>query len=224
MAKDNNTTVTIHGRLSFPVWTYKEALARNTTSPNPNKDEAVTPEFNLIVDQAQLDKYVRHVKDVFLPYCIAQSKAGEKRNALTKAEANRILKVLDSDWTEQPPYISVKPVPEKTAPLAPEGVAMIKVVGPRGADVDLKAIVNDESELAVPDPDMIFPPAKVLPIGKTIHSMYPGCRVAATLNLYSFISGKVPGFSSSASVAVFKNDEERFGGGVSVDEDEIFMD
>ena len=85
-------------------------------------------------------------------------------------------------------------------------------------------IVNDESELAVPDPDMIFPPAKVLPIGKTIHTMYPGCRVAATLNLYSFISGKVPGFSSSASVAVFKNDEERFGGGVSVDEDEIFMD
>ena len=120
MAKDNNTTVTIHGRLSFPVWTYKEALARNTTSPNPKKDEAVTPEFNLIVDQPQLDKYVRHVKDVFLPYCIAQSKAGEKRNALTEAEANRILTVLDSDWTEQPPYISVKPVPEKTAPLAPE--------------------------------------------------------------------------------------------------------
>ena len=128
-----------------------------------------------------------------------------------------------------------QPVGKFRGVLEPEQFANVEGVVKRGAlvvehdvvgpgDADLKAIVNDESELAVPDPDMIFPPAKVLPIGKTIHTMYPGCRVAATLNLYSFISGKVPGFSSSASVAVFKNDEERFGGGVSVDEDEIFMD
>ena len=221
----NPQVVTLYGRLSFPTWIHAEAVQRNLKSEHPNPDPTkVAPDFNLLLEAPQRDKFMAHVKDVFLPYCIAQSKAGEKRNALTEAEANRILKVLDSDWTEQPPYISVKPVPEKTAPLTPEGVAMIKVVGPRGADVELKAIVNDESELAVPDPDMIFPPAKVLPIGKTIHTMYPGCRVAATLNLYSFISGKTPGFSSSATVAVFREDADRFGGGVELNEDELFED
>jgi hypothetical protein len=54
--------------------------------------------------------------------------------------------------------------------------------------------------------------------------MYGGCYVAATLNLYAFISGKLPGFSASASVAVFKADGDRFGGGTAVDEDEIFLD
>jgi len=54
--------------------------------------------------------------------------------------------------------------------------------------------------------------------------MYGGCYVAATLNLFSFVSGKAPGFSAAASVAVFKADGDRFGGGVAIDEDEMFMD
>ena len=54
--------------------------------------------------------------------------------------------------------------------------------------------------------------------------MYPGCFVAATLNLYGFLSGKKPGFSASASTAIFKADGDRFGGGVDFDEDEIFLD
>ena len=144
-------------------------------------------------------------------------------NALTEAEVKRILKTVDSDWTEQPPYISLKPVSEKSLALMPNAVAMLKIVGQRGQDMNLQAIVNDESELAVPDPDLItFPIIK--PIHQTVHQMYPGAYVAATLNLYSFISGKVPGFSSSASTAIFKADADRFGGGVDVDMDDIFMD
>jgi hypothetical protein len=89
--------------------------------------------------------------------------------------------------------------------------------------MELKAIVQDEEELKVPDPDQLsFPIIK--PIGQTVHSMYPGCYVAVTLNLYAYHNGKHPGFSAGGSTAVFKMDGERFGGGTSVDEDEIFAD
>jgi hypothetical protein len=102
-------------------------------------------------------------------------------------------------------------------------VATIKVIGTKGVDMELKAIVNSEDELLVPDPDLIqFPVIK--PIGQTVHSMYPGAYVAATLNLYAYHNGKLPGFSAGASVAVFKADGERFGGGATIDEDEMFLD
>lgn len=224
MAAKNPQNVTVYGQLSYPVFQYKMALERNKKSSFPKDEDKVTPEFNLVVEQAQLEKFLTHVRNEFLPFCLEQSKNGEKRNALTDAEVKRILKLIDSgDWADQPPYIPVKPVPEKTAPLAPAGVAMLKVLGQRGVDVELKAIVYDESELLVPDPDLLkFPIIK--PIGQTVHQMYAGAYVAATLNLYAFVSGKLPGFSASASTAVFKADGTRFGGGVDVDEDDIFAD
>lgn len=220
----NPKTVTIYGRLSFPNFTMAQALTRNSTSSFKKPDADVAPDFNLLVEQAQLDKLTQHVLNEFLPYCVQQSAKGEKRDALTQAEADRIIKLIESrDWEAQPPYIPVKPVPEKTAELAPEAVASIKVMGNKGQDVVLKAIVQDESELSVPDPDLVaFPVIKN--INQTTHSMYGGCYVAATLNLYAFISGKLPGFSASAGTAVFKADGDSFGGGVSVDEDEIFLD
>jgi hypothetical protein len=102
-------------------------------------------------------------------------------------------------------------------------VAAIKIIGNKGTDMELKAIVNSEDELAVPDPDLLtFPVIK--PIGVTVHSMYPGAYVAVTCNLYAYHNGKNPGFSAGAGVAVFKADGERFGGGVTIDEDEIFAD
>lgn len=218
------TTVTIYGRLSFPNFNYQQAVARNQKSQYPKDAADVTPDFNLLVEQSQLDKLVLFVENEFLPFCLAQHQANEKRNALEQSHVDKLLKVLAAaDWETQPPYLPIKMVPAKTAELAPEAVASIKVVGNKGVDIELKAIVNDESELLVPDPDILkFPVIK--PIGQTVHQMYGGCYVAATLNLYSFISGKLPGFSASASVAVFKADGERFGGGTAVDEDEIFLD
>lgn len=219
------TTVTIRGRLSFPNFDYQQAVARNQKSQFPKADPAdVTPDFNLLLEQPMLDKFKQHVLDEFLPYCVEQEKKGDKRNALTQAQADKIIKIIEAeDWENQPPYIAVKVVPEKTQELAPEAVAMLKVVGNRGMDIEQRAIVRDESELAVPDPDRVKYP-DVLPIGQTVHSLYGGCNAVATLNLYSFISGKLPGFSASASVCVFHTDNDRFGGGVAVDEDEIFMD
>lgn len=223
MAK-SETNVTVYGRLSFPVWTRAEAIvkaAKNTQFTTP--EDQVTAEFNLILEESQLDKFKNHVRNVFLPYVLERGKAGEKSNALDQTQVNRILKVLDSDFTEQPPYIPLKPVPEKTKALAPEGLAMLKVKGPRGADIKLAAIVHDEDELRVPDPALIAFPV-VRPQHTTVHELYPGAQVAATLNLYAFLSGKVPGFSASASTAIFKADAERFGGGVDVDVDDLFLD
>lgn len=220
----NPKTVTIYGRLSFPNFTMAQALARNTKSTFAKPEAEVAPDFNLLVEQPQLDKLLKHVVGEFLPYCVEQEKKGEKRDALSQKDVDRIIKLIEAgDWAAQPPYICVKPVPDKTAALAPEAVASIKVIGNKGQDIELKAIVTDENELSVPDPDLLAFPV-IRPLSQTVHSMYGGCYVAATLNLYAFISGKLPGFSASAGVAVFKADGDSFGSGVAVDEDEIFLD
>lgn len=225
MGAKNPKTVTIYGRLSFPNFSYAQAVKRNATSQFAKSDPAdVAPDFNLLLEQGQLDKFVEHIRTVFLPYCVEQSNKGEKRDALTQAEADRILKLIDSeDWEAQPPYIPIKKIGDKTADLAPEAVVNVKVNGNKATDIELRAIVQNEDELLVPDPDQLTYPV-IKPIGQTVHQMYGGCYVAATLNLYAFISGKLPGFSASAGVAVFKADGERFGGGSAVDEDEIFLD
>lgn len=216
--------VTIYGRLSYPTFTMEQARARNSTSDFPRADADVAPEFNILVEQDQLDKLVEHVKNVFLPYCVAKTEAPGKKDSLDAKQADRIAKALDeADWENQPPYLCIKPVPEKTQELAPEAVANIKVTGNRGKNISLRAIVSTEEELAAPDGTWDGK-KKILPIEETVHEMYGGCYVAATLNLYSFVSGKLPGFSAGAGVAVFKEDGESFGtGGVSIDEDDIFM-
>lgn len=224
MGAKNPKTVTIYGRLSFPTLTAKEAYDRSQKGQYPAADVAsASPDFNLLVEQAQLDKLVAHVKDEFLPYCVAQEAAGEKKDVLSKDEAKKLLDQISDLSKDQTFNTPVKPVHEKTAPLAPEAVASVKLIGSKGTDIEVKAIVNGEDELAVPDPDLLqFPVIK--PISATVHSLYPGCYVAATLNLYAYHNGKHPGFSAGANVAVFKADGDRIGGGVSIDEDEIFLD
>lgn len=224
MAPSNNPqVVTIYGRLSFPNFNYQQAVARNATSKFPKDAADVTPDFNLLLEQPQLDKFIEHVRTQFLPYVLEKGNKGE-RGGLDQKQVDKITALLDSgDWEDQPPYIPIKPVPAKTADLAPEAVANLKIVGNKGVDIEQRAIVTDENELLVPDPDQLTYPV-IRPIGQTVHQMYGGCYVAATLNLYAFVSGKLPGFSASAGVAVFKADGDRFGGGVSVDESEIFAD
>lgn len=228
MAQDKKVDpkkITVYGRLSFPRWTAKEAYDASQKGQYPAKDIAsAKPEFNLVLDQAQFDKFVNHVEQVFFPYCVAQSQAGEKKDVLSEAEVKKLLEGLKGDLAEQMFNTPLKPVHEKTLALCPEGVASLKAIGNAGVDIEQKAIVNSEDELAVPDPDLLNFPV-VRPINQTVHSMYPGAYVAATLNLYAYHNDpKRPGFGAGASVAVFKADAERFGGGVAVDEDEIFLD
>ena len=224
MATKDPKTVTIYGRLSFPTFTAKEAYDRSQRGQYPAADIAsAAPDFQLLLEQPQLDKFLTHVEDVFFPYCVKQEQAGEKRDVLNAGEVKKLLEGMKGDLAEQTFNTPLKPVHEKTAPLAPEAVAALKAIGNKGVDIELKAIVQNEDELAVPDPDLLtFPVIK--PIGQTVHSMYPGCYVAATLNLYAYHNGKHPGFSAGVSTAVFKADGDRFGGGTSIDEDEIFLD
>lgn len=228
MATASPKTITIYGRLSFPQFTAQEAFDRSQGSQYPAKSVAeAKPSFQLIVEQPQFDKIKKHIVDVFLPYCIQQEQAGEKRDVLSAAEVKDILKQIDdpSNWEKGVFNTPFKPVHEKTQALAPAAVATVKCIGNEGVDVELKAIVNSESDFA--DPALAADQLKwpdVKPVNQTVYSFYPGCQVAVTINLYAYHNGKLPGFSAGVSVAVFKADDERFGGGVAVDEDAIFSD
>lgn len=215
--------VTIYGRLSFPSFTAKEAFDLSQKGSYPAADVAsASPSFMLLVTDTQWAKFYKHATEVFLPYCADQHKKGEKKDALDPKEVAALVACLD-DLANAALNTPAKVVHEKSQVLAPEAVATIKVIGGKGVDMELKAIVNDESELAVPDPDILsFPVVK--PIHLTTHQMYPGALVAVTLNLYAYHNGKHPGFSAGSNTPVFKADAERFGGGVSVDEDDIFLD
>lgn len=223
MAPKNPKTVTIYGRLSYPTWTAKAAYERSLKGQYPAADVAsAAPDFQLLLEQPQLDKLVNHVTNEFFPYCLEQSQKNEKRDVLDDKEIKALIAQLEDPF-DGPYNTPLKPVNEKTALLAPEAVVSCKVIGSKGTDLDQMAVVNNEDELLVPDPDLLsFPVLK--PINQTVHSMYGGCYVAATLNLYAYHNGKHPGFSAGASVAVFKADGDRFGGGASIDEDEIFLD
>jgi hypothetical protein len=216
--------VTLWGRLSFPTWTAQEAYDRNLKGNYPSKDVAsASPDFQLLLNDVQWAKFLKHATEVFLPYCAEQNKKGEKKDALEDREVKMLIDAITGDLSDQLVNTPVKAVSEKSAELAPEAVATLKCIGPKGGDIELKAIVNGEDELSVPDPDLLQFPV-ILPINKSVHQMYPGCNVAATLNLYAYRNGKNPGFSAGVSVAVFKSDNDRFGGSVSVDEDEMFLD
>lgn len=224
MVSNDPKTVTFYGRLSYPVWTAQEAFARSQKGSYPAKDvDSVSPDFQLIVTQGQFDKVLKHCVEVFLPYCQEQHAKGEKKDALEPAEVQKLIESVTGDLSAQVYNSPFKVVYEKTADLAPEGVASVKVIGPKGGDFVLKAIVRDESELAIPDPDILqFPVIK--PLHETTHQMYPGCEVAVTVNLYAYRNGKLPGFSAGGNVAVFRGDADRFGGGVEMDSEAMFLD
>ena len=219
----NPQTVTIYGRLSWPVWTMEAAIERNKTSKYPKADDRVAPSFNLFVEQDQLDKLIKHVEDEFLPWVEERGKNGEKRNALSSREIKKIKDLIASkDWEDQPPFIPIKVLPEKSVELAPETVASISINGQAGRDLIQKAIVRREDQLVDPSSRTTFP--VVVPIEETTFSMYGGCVAAATLNLYSFVAAGSPGFSASANTVVFREDAESFSGSVAVDEDDMLLD
>lgn len=224
MATEKNPQeLTIRGRLSWPNFTYAQALKQNSTSKFPKKDEDVRPNFNLLLMTDQVTKLVDHLRDVFIPWCIAQEKAGEK-SGLTETNAKKLLTVLDNeDWDEGISGL-IYPVHEKTRPMAPEAVLSVKVNGFKGSDLDLKAIVRDEKQLKNPADDIVIPErGLILPVNDTTLELYPGSFVAAQINMFAFVSGKTPGITASTGAAIFVGDADRFGGGGALDEDELFM-
>jgi len=225
MAAQAPSNITVAGRLSYPVFTQAAAVVRNGTSQYPKKDDAIAPEYNLLLEQVGLDKITKFILDEFLPGLTAQFKAGDKKYEKFDAKTvSRLEEAIQAgDWDTQPPYLFIKPVPEKTVELAPEAVAMIKINGNRGQDLELKAIVRTEAELAIPDNDVLDYPL-IKNIGQTVHEMYAGCVAGTTLNLYAYINGKLPGIAAGGPKLVFKSDADSFGGGAALDEEALFLD
>lgn len=217
--------ITLRGRLSFPTLTAEAAYERSKSGQYPvDSPEKASPDFQLLLDQAQLDKFLKHATEVFLPWLAEREAAGEKKDALTKKEVQALEKTVTGDLEMQSLNTPLKAIHEKTAAKAPDAVAAIKCVGFKGSNIKVFAVVQSESELTVPDADIIdFPVLK--PIEQTTHELYAGCDAVATINLYSYRNGRNPGFSAGASAVVFRADNDPFGGaGADVDMDAVFMD
>jgi hypothetical protein len=226
VATANTQNVTIRGRLSFPCWTYEQAVKQDAKSKFPAKtQDDIRPKFELLLDDAQGSKLVAFVRDTFLPWCEEQGKTKQK-SGLTPAQVKKLTKVLDeADWEVEGILGLIKPVSEKTAELAPEAVMTVTVKGYKGSDITKKAVVRSESDLRNPAEDLIIPErGLIMPLADTNLDLYPGSIVASTINLYAFVGANV-GITATGDTAVFVADAERFGGGgAQLDEDQIFMD
>lgn len=226
--------ITIRGRLSFPKFTHAEALenARKSTIAAIAKKAMDSPneipsEFNLLIERPELDKLKAHIRDLFVPYSEASfAKDGAKgRDALDPKIIKKILDKLDDEDWDGAPYLPIKTLTAKNQESAPEAVASVKVTGPKGGDVRLEATVFSPDQLVVPDENILKWPVR-RPITDTVFQPYPGAYFVATLNLFSFnISAGSNGISAGANVAFYMGNVvgERFGGGVDVDEDAIFL-
>lgn len=218
--------VTVFGRLSFPTLTAQQAFDRNKGGQFPDADVAsAKPDFELVLSQSQWDKFTKHATEVFLPYVVENVAKGKmKIDDLEQDEADDLKATLLGDLSKQRLNTPAKAVKPEMLELVPDAVAVVKGIGPAGGEISVHAVVNSESELAVPDPEILaFPVVK--PINQTTHKLYAGCYATATLSLYAYRNGKNPGFSAKATSVVFKADADPFGGGgADIDMDEVFAD
>ena len=126
-AKQDNSAqiVQIKGRLSYPAFTHKEALALNDRSdPQYKKSDPaeVKPTYSLLLTQTEWEKLKAHLLDVFLPWCVEQEKE-QGRSRLTAAQAKKLTRVIEAeDWEIDKIPGFLRPIAEKTVDLAPECV------------------------------------------------------------------------------------------------------
>ena len=219
----NENQVTVGGRLSFPQLTAQAAYTQSQSGDYPAADVAsASPNFMLLLNDTQTEKIKKALLEVFLPFCVERHKAGEKRNALSQAQVKMLIDSIEDpeNATVNTPF---KKVNDKTLELAPDTVSAVKCIGNKGVDLDQMAIIYAEKELIVPDPDILTFPTLVR-LDLTKHQLYAGCNAGATIGFYTYVAGKSPGVSAGVSTIVFRGDNTKFGGGVDVDLDEIFMD
>jgi hypothetical protein len=223
MTDSNGKTGTFTGRLSFPTLTAKAAyeLSLKGSYPAASADVA-SPSFQLLLSQTQFDKFLVQAQE-FLAQCEANEAAGSKKDALTTKEVADLVKDITGDLSDQRFNTPLKAPSDKTLELAPDTVATLKVIGPKGGDIKVKAIARTESEIAGTS-SHIFTKPVILDIEETVHELYPGCVAKVTVNLYSYRNGKNPGFSAGGSIVVFSADDDRFGGGAAINEDDMFLD
>lgn len=221
MANDN-PTVTLTGRLSFPKWTAQEAFDFSQTGKFPyDSVDKAKPQVNLLLEASQWDK-LREAFEVFLKYIEQRAKDGETKNVLPAEDIADIREGLDKGvWGSKLYQLPIRDVYEKTAEMAPEAVAELVVKGAAGSNLNRKAIVRSEEEVL--DPDYVFTKPAILNIDQTVHDLQAGCYVKMTVNFWAYVGVK-PGISCGGTTVVFHLDGEPFGGGVGVDEEEMFLD
>lgn len=212
----------IKGRLSFNKLTAVEAYAEASTGPFAANVKTVAdakPYATVLLTQSQYERVLAKVMDEFFPYCAAQYKISDKeKDALSPAEIKSLVQQIENG---SGPYNTPFKAPsDKTLELMPDCAVMMKLIGKAGSDYEVHAIVNDQSELAVPDPDLLK--KTVMPINETKHALYNGCWVISPVNLYGYKNGKNPGFSAGSNFLVFSKNDTAFSGGGKLDSDSIF--
>jgi hypothetical protein len=224
MAETIGKSGTYTGWLSFPTLTNKAAfeLSQKGSYPAASAD-LVSPHFQLLLSQAQYEKFVAQATE-FLSQEIEVTQPGGKRIKLSAKDREDLLKDITGDLSDQRYNTPLKAVHEKTAELKPEAVASLKVIGPKGGDFKVRAIVRAENEIAQTSDVIWAGQPVILDIGETVHEVYPGCVAKVTINLYAYMNGKNPGFSAGGSILVFSADGDRFGGGDAMDEEAMFLD
>lgn len=215
--------VTVSGRLSFPAFTAQQAYDKSQNGKFKYKNvEEAKPNFDILLDQVNLDKVKAAIEEQ-IAFAEERAKAGEQKNRLETSDADDMRAGLASNtWKSKLYQLPLKEIHEKTAPLAPEAVAALGVKGMAGTNLELRAIVQSEDE--VTDPNYVFTKPAILPIKDTVHDLYAGCNIKVTVNFYAYETSGTPGISCGASIVVFHRDNDRFGGGVALDEDEMFLD
>jgi hypothetical protein len=221
--------VNVRGAITYSQFTMDQALAANERSQYKESDlSKVAPVVQLLLDKINQDKVIAHIRDVYLPETLKRHAAGEKRDVFEKKIVDKILKALEGGeadgWESAPPHLPLKKVYHKTKDVAPWAVATLKITGSKGRDFEQLARVNDETELKVPDPDLLSYPV-LRPIGATVHELYPGAWAYSTLNLSGYFANAGNfGISAYANQIVFLEDRDRLAGGTFLDEDDIFLD
>ena len=217
------------GAITYSQFTMAQALANNANRTQYKKtDDKVAPQVQFLLDQAQVDRIVAHIRDTYLPETLVRNGRGEKRDSFDQKQVTKILKALDErqaeGWQSESPFLPIKQVYKKTLEVAPWAIATLALTGTAGRDIEQLARVNDESELRVPDPNLLSFPA-LKPIDQTVHELYPGAWAYATLNLSGYVqSASNFGISAYSNTVVFLEDRDRLAGGMSLDESSIFMD
>ena len=222
----------VRGRVTYSNFTMSAAHKANSNPKLqfPKKPEDVAPDFQLLLTQPQVERLVTAMIDAYLPEIVKRAAAGEKRNLMEKADADKVKAALEAgmekgpEGWDVPPFLPLKNVYAKTLEVVPDAWATLKVGGQKGTDLGLLARVNDEDELLTPDDQVRVYPL-LLPIGQTIHDLYPGSVAFSTIRLNAFKASKTNyGVTAYANQLVFIRDDERLGGGGDLDTDSVFLD
>lgn len=207
------------GRLSFHVHDVDAALVEKNKGPFAKSNDTVADvsAYSTILLTAPQYERIKTQLIEFLGEC-AKLPKGEIK--LTPAELKMLVRQIEADEA-LPLNTPFKQLSEKTLELWPECVAAVKLLSPRGQSFVEEAIVRNEDDLKVPDPDRIGFPLQ-LPLRESRFTMYNGCWVIAPLSFYTYKNGANPGVSAGGTHIIFQRDDTPFAGGPGVDRDSIF--